>query len=353
MITYSRIVLLLWLGLLVFSTRSRAESLDFEIVPGTHPVPSSVRVELSALLAGSDDDASAISGEATFELEPITEPFKSVAIDTMELVLDDGMDLSLALGLLKAKAEPGATRVTLIEPGIPTEVVDGTFNQTENLFGFEGVIELQPEGELDLSTIAPILTDLENIRIFQEQTSIVAEIDFDLIFTGVVQGFEIDIAINGSARAVTGSRIAGDVNGDGMVDAGDIDALTEAIQAGSNESVFDIDGDGMVDIDDHAALIVDTLNTFFGDANLDREFSSADLVNVFAFGHYEDAIVGNSTWETGDWNADREFTSGDFVAAFEQGGYEMGPRQPVAVPEPGFYGLFFCVVFVFLRRCNA
>ena len=63
-------------------------------------------------------------------------------------------------------------------------------------------------------------------------------------------------------------------------------------------------------------------------------FNSADLVSVFSFGQYEDAMAGNSTWLTGDWNADGEFNSGDFVAAFEQGGYELGPKPlGVAVPE--------------------
>ena len=153
MIVKLRVVLLL----LLFSAAANAESVDFEITPGQHPNPSSVQVELSGgPLVGSDDDDSAISGEATLEMRPTTEPFDFVSIDTMELVLDDGMDLSLAFGLLKAKAEPGATRVRLIEPGFATPDVNGMFNQTENLFGFEGTIDLSPEGELDLSTIVPI-----------------------------------------------------------------------------------------------------------------------------------------------------------------------------------------------------
>ena len=66
----------------------------------------------------------------------------------------------------------------------------------------------------------------------------------------------------------------------------------------------------------------------------DGEFNSADLVNVFVAGEYEDELVRNSTWSTGDWNGDGEFTSGDFVVAFDDGGFELGPRAVVAdVPE--------------------
>ncbi|MCA9172596.1 MAG: hypothetical protein KDB23_33255, partial [Planctomycetales bacterium] len=75
--------------------------------------------------------------------------------------------------------------------------------------------------------------------------------------------------------------------------------------------------------------------TYFGDANLDGEFNSADLINVFQAGQYEDAFSANSTWSTGDWNGDGEFTTSDFVVAFQDGGYEKGPRHAVsAVPEP-------------------
>ena len=35
--------------------------------------------------------------------------------------------------------------------------------------------------------------------------------------------------------------------------------------------------------------------TWFGDVNLDGEFSSTDLVQVFQTGEYEDGIAGSST----------------------------------------------------------
>ncbi|MEZ6120531.1 MAG: hypothetical protein R3C28_28695 [Pirellulaceae bacterium] len=59
-----------------------------------------------------------------------------------------------------------------------------------------------------------------------------------------------------------------------------------------------------------------------GDTNRDGVFDSSDLVLVFQFGHYEDTIVGNSSWEHGDWNGDGEFDSSDLVLAFNQGSYQ-------------------------------
>ena len=121
MITQRQLLFVILLVPLYLPTTSLAESIDFDIVPGTHPTPSSVQVELSTLLSSAEDKSS-ISGQATLEMQPSSEPFDFVSIDTMHLEIVDGMDLSLLGGLLRATAEPGSTRVTLIEPGIPTPV---------------------------------------------------------------------------------------------------------------------------------------------------------------------------------------------------------------------------------------
>ncbi|MCA9197451.1 MAG: tandem-95 repeat protein [Planctomycetales bacterium] len=70
-----------------------------------------------------------------------------------------------------------------------------------------------------------------------------------------------------------------------------------------------------------------TSNLVPGDSNRDGIFNSADLVLVFQAGEYEDAIVGNSTWEDGDWNGDGEFNSNDFVFAFEAGTFIAASRR--------------------------
>lgn len=150
-----------------------------------------------------------------------------------------------------------------------------------------------------------------------------------------------------------GGGTAGDVNGDGMLDALDIDAITAAVRQGDGADAFDVNGDGDVDQSDRTHWVEELKKTYFGDSNLDGEFSSSDFVVVFQAGQYEDATVGNSTWETGDWNGDGDFDSSDFVAAFQAGGYEQGPRAAVAaVPEPGSFLLTLGAIVggVLLRR---
>ena len=125
-----------------------------------------------------------------------------------------------------------------------------------------------------------------------------------------------------------------DVNGDGRCDVGDIDALTAEVRNGTNNPSFDLNNDSIVDDADRVVMIESLLNSYFGDSNLDGEFSSADFVTVFSIGEYEDATADNSTWADGDWNGDGDFDSSDFVAAFSAGGYERGPRAAAAIPEP-------------------
>ena len=66
-----------------------------------------------------------------------------------------------------------------------------------------------------------------------------------------------------------------------------------------------------------------------GDTNLDGEFNSGDLVQVFVAGKYETGET--ATWGEGDWTGDQLFDSGDMVAAFVAGGYEQGAK-PAIVP---------------------
>jgi hypothetical protein len=142
--------------------------------------------------------------------------------------------------------------------------------------------------------------------------------------------------------------IPGDFDGDGNLTATDIDLLSAAVRAGGGDVSYDVNGDGAVNQLDRTTWVVDLKKTYFGDSNLDDEFSSADFVTVFQAGQYEDGVAMNSGWATGDWNGDAEFDSSDFVTAFQAGGYELGPRGGVAaVPEPSSCGVC-CLMFGWL-----
>lgn len=147
------------------------------------------------------------------------------------------------------------------------------------------------------------------------------------------------------------STMLGDYDGDAMLTAADIDLLNAEIRGGGNDVLFDLNNDAVVDAEDRRVWVEELKFTYFGDANLDGEFSSADFVTVFTAGEYEDAVAGNSTWATGDWDGDGEFSSSDFVQAFQAGGYEQGPRAAVAaVPEPSGMILLSVGVLAFATR---
>lgn len=151
------------------------------------------------------------------------------------------------------------------------------------------------------------------------------------------------VMANGVAAFINGAP--GDFNGDGQLTTVDIDDLSQKIRGGANPQTHDLTRDGKVDFADHTFWIESLKKTWYGDANLNGEFNSADFVVVFQAGEYEDAVTGNSTWAKGDWNGDGEFNSSDFVTAFQGGGFERGPRGAVAtVPEPAGTWLTILVI---------
>ena len=128
------------------------------------------------------------------------------------------------------------------------------------------------------------------------------------------------------------SGSSGDFDGDGMLSASDIDQLSLAILDGEDNPDFDLNNDGKVDLMDRSVWIEDMRRTWIGDANMDGEFNSGDMVEVFRAGKYESPQP--ATWAQGDWDGDRRFDSRDLIEAFKDGGFEMGPKTVVAIPEP-------------------
>ena len=144
----------------------------------------------------------------------------------------------------------------------------------------------------------------------------------------------------------TGSNMFGDFSTDGTLDVADLDRLSRKVREGTNKIAFDLNDDGLVNAEDRRVWVEELKFTYFGDANLDGEFSTSDMVAVFTSAEYEDDIEGNSTWAEGDWDGDGDFGTRDLVFAFQFGRFEQGPREPQAVPEPviGLIGYLALVV---------
>ncbi len=132
-----------------------------------------------------------------------------------------------------------------------------------------------------------------------------------------------------------GNPVTGDYNNDGQLDVGDLNLQAVAIAGGQDPPEYDLNNDGLVNFADRKQWVEVLKETWIGDANLDGEFNSSDMVEVFAQGKYETGE--DAAWNEGDWDGNLKFDSSDMVAAFAGGGYEKGKRPEAAVsavPEP-------------------
>ncbi|MFC1758512.1 SdiA-regulated domain-containing protein [Planctomycetota bacterium] len=111
-----------------------------------------------------------------------------------------------------------------------------------------------------------------------------------------------------------------DFNSDGSFTDADINIVFDQIDSGTLSSSY-------ADF-----YIEDFLYTYYGDANLDREFNSTDLVVIFQAGLYENGDNDDAGWAEGDWTppngvaTDFDFDSSDFVEVFTSPHYENGPK---------------------------
>ncbi len=99
----------------------------------------------------------------------------------------------------------------------------------------------------------------------------------------------------------------GDFDDNGIVDATDIDLLSRAIRDGRDAYAFDLNQDGVVSPLDKDDLILNVLDTRYGDANLDGNVDQDDFSVWNA--HRFQGPVG---WASGDFNCDQFVDVSDF-----------------------------------------
>jgi len=220
----------------------------------------------------------------------------------------------------------------------------------DSLIAFNAGTPVQLRGNLDLTFSAGTKVSSmwgRKLRLF-DWTGTTPE--GRLTLTGPYRWDESKLYTTGEVTLL-GLSLQGDLNYDNVLTARDIDLLTTAIRNSDTNPLYDINRDGQVTSEDHRFWVEEIRKTWFGDANLDGQFNSGDLVLAFQAGLYEDAIPGNATWARGDWNGDGDFGSSDLVSAFQGGGSQLGPRAAlqdatVPVPEPsaGLLGVIACLV---------
>jgi hypothetical protein len=175
---------------------------------------------------------------------------------------------------------------------------------------------------------------ITTIDSFGDENSLVVTMpEYQGGYVGIQLYAQTDVEFDNFTITPLDDTVEGDFDGSGALDAADIDDLTVQVAGGTNPAAYDLNGDSAVNAADMTVWIKDLYNSWIGDANLDGQFNSSDLVAVLSSGTYEANV--DSTWSSGDFNGDRRTNSGDLVAALSDGGYEAGPRAAVqAVPEP-------------------
>ena len=103
--------------------------------------------------------------------------------------------------------------------------------------------------------------------------------------------------------------IPGDLTGDDLVNAADIDAIYAALRLVSSDETFDLNEDGEVNDEDVDFLIEDILDTKRGDANLNGTIDIGDFLALSRnFGQ------SDAGWTGGDFDGDGTVGVSDFLA---------------------------------------
>ena len=129
-----------------------------------------------------------------------------------------------------------------------------------------------------------------------------------------------------------------DFDGDGFVNADDIDLLNAAIRASSTDLRYDLNNDGIIDGDDLATMVetcVQTtvgIGTALGDFNLDGLINGTDLAIMKV--HFGQTGVG---WACGNANSDDLVNGTDLAVLKTYFGFDASAGG--AVPEPATLGL--------------
>lgn len=103
--------------------------------------------------------------------------------------------------------------------------------------------------------------------------------------------------------------LSGNVNHDSQVNALDIDLVYA--QIGSTQAAFDLNTDGTVDQNDVDELVLNLLNTQYGDADLDRDIDIADF-NALATSFDPLGQAAFAGWAAGNFDGDADIDIRDF-----------------------------------------
>ena len=174
-------------------------------------------------------------------------------------------------------------------------------------FQFDNQLDTPSGSALELELLDPVGTVVASGSTGLSHTASVDGSYVIRAFTTMAQGeYFLDLQT---------SLIDGDFNDDGFYNCTDIDGLTAAIAAGTNDPGFDLTGDGSVNLDDLNAWLAEAgaVNNasgnpyLLGDADLNGNVDGTDF-NVWN----ANAFTSVASWCSGDFNADGNVDGQDF-----------------------------------------
>lgn len=139
----------------------------------------------------------------------------------------------------------------------------------------------------------------------------------------------------------------GDFNDDSILDAFDIDQLSDVVRAGTNDARFDLTGDTVVDKADRDAWVSVLKGTFYGDATLNGHVNANDL-NALAI-NWQQIDQG---WTAGDFTGDGVVDAQD-LNLMGQYWERSRPIEALAIPVPEPMCSVFLMLALLLVRCFA
>ncbi len=233
---------------------------------------------------------------------------------TGNLTLDPASVVNFQLGA------PGGANDQICLTGNLT--LDGTLNVAA-LTGF-GPAAGSPSAIYPLFTYGGTLTD-NNPKIVMPATWLNPANGYNYTYSGclVASGGQVDLVVT----------LNGDVNGDGVLNAEDIDAIYKQYGAGAT-------GQAAVE-----AELKDIFNTTLGDANLDHKVDLSDFQIVLDYWMDSGSSIG---WAQGDFNGDGIVDFMDFQCLLDN--WNPAGFSPAAVPEPASLSVLLLGGMALLRR---
>lgn len=243
---------------------------------------SFLEIEIGAL-GLVDSDSSSIIGHAEVTLTPTAGPFVEIHITELVADLTETLSYDLTNVLLGGVVADAVDAGIILGIGAatvgPPAAVDGlgAFNQVDNAVIVVGDVNYQGTGILGsgigsgtiaLEDFGATPTDIPGtVTASEGLITLATDLDSEGSFTDPDTGLTVDVTVRGDIVATAVVPLAGDIDGDFDVDAGDAQVFFDGLQgpgvvvppvppftAAEVRDFFDCDRDGDLDLADWATL---------------------------------------------------------------------------------------------------